>query len=80
MRPFVSMADSKNTDIDLLKIELKDFQRKEITLSINGSKSTPEDIVRAYVIAEKGTYMRDYIENDGVIRQIDFIYVRTDTE
>lgn len=80
MRPFVSMIECKNTEMDMLIIELKEFQRREITLSINGSKSSPEDIVRAYAVAEKGTYMRDYIDNDGVIRQIDFIYVRTDTK
>ncbi|HIU75664.1 MAG TPA: hypothetical protein IAC62_07270 [Candidatus Pelethocola excrementipullorum] len=59
-----------------LLIELAELQNRKISLSINGNKSCPEEIVCAYVIAETGTYMRDYIEDEGVIRQIDFIYVK----
>lgn len=59
-----------------LLFELAELQSRKISLSINGSKSCPEEIVCAYAIAERGTYMRDYIEDEGVIRQIDFIYVK----
>ncbi|MDD3279216.1 MAG: hypothetical protein PHG16_10120 [Lachnospiraceae bacterium] len=60
----------------LLRSELKDWEEEHIMLTINGARSSTEDIVHAYAVAEQGTYMRDYIENDGVIHQVDFIYVK----
>lgn len=73
------MIIEKNDNTKRMKallFELVELQNRKIALSINGSKSFPEEIVCAYVVAERGTYMRDYIEDEGVIRQIDFIYVK----
>lgn len=58
-----------------LQSELTEFQNRNVVLSLNGSESSPQDIAKACAVAENGTYMRDYIEDDGEIRQVDFIYV-----
>lgn len=72
----ISSNKKYNERIKTLRSELIELQKRKITLSIDGSKSNPDEIVRAYAVAEEGTYMRDYIDDGGVIRQIDFIYVK----
>lgn len=71
-----SMSHNKDDDQKLLRRELKNWEDEHIMLTINGSRSSTDDIVQAYTVAEHGCYMRDYIEQDGVIRQVDFIYVK----
>ncbi len=66
----------KSEAVDL-KTELRKLQHDEISLRLMGSESSPEEIACACVAEEKGTYMRDYIiEEGGQIRQIDFIFVK----
>lgn len=62
--------------MNTLQSELIELQRGQISLSLNGSESSPEEIVCACAVAEQGTYMRDYIGSEGIIRQIDFTYVK----
>lgn len=78
MRLRKSMKKLDYTRMEALQSELMEFQNRMITLTLEGRKSSPEDIIHAYEIAEKGTYMRDYIDNDGIIEQVDFIYVKED--
>lgn len=59
-----------------MQLELSELQNSKIALSLNGETSSPADILHAYEIAETGSYMRDYIDLDGIIRQVDFIYVK----
>ena len=63
----------KTTD---LRAELKKLQHNDISLYLMGDESSPEEIAYACAVEEHGTYMRDYIEEKGEIRQIDFIYVK----
>lgn len=65
----------KRETVEILQSELIEFQKRNVVLSLNGFKSSPQDIAKACAVAENGTYMRDYIEDDGEIRQVDFIYV-----
>lgn len=76
MRRTDSMSQKKDDSQNILRSELKNWEDEHIMLTINGSRSSTDDIVHAYAVAEHGCYMRDYIENDGVIRQVDFIYVK----
>ncbi len=62
---------------DALKRELKAYHRQGIDLWLEGSPSTPGTITKACRLAEKGTYMRDYVEDeDGDIYQIHFDLIR----
>ncbi|WP_230397816.1 hypothetical protein [Novisyntrophococcus fermenticellae] len=73
------MKDKENSYVlrmSALQSELIELQRDKISLRLNGSESSPEEIVCACAIAEQGTYMRDYIGAKGIIRQIDFTYVK----
>ena len=45
--------------------------------NMNGKKSTPKRIEKAYRIAEEGVYMRDYIQDDtGKLKGLSFDLVR----
>lgn len=52
------------TKEDALQQELSLYERDGILLKLNGQPSDPDTIARACRIAEDGTYMRDYIENE----------------
>ncbi len=79
MRLVMRMRDKENSRtlrMNALQSELIELQRGQVSLSLNGSESSPEEIVCAYTVAEQGTYMRDYIGTEGILRQIDFTYVK----
>lgn len=60
-----------------LRHELKAYQSQGIPLLLNGRKSTPKRIEKAYKIAEEGNYMRDYIQDeDGRIKGLSFDFVK----
>lgn len=60
-----------------LKKELDHYVREGKYLMLNGKKSDPKSIVRACMIEEESSYMRDYIqdENNKVVG-IGFDYVK----
>ncbi|MDO5336687.1 MAG: hypothetical protein Q4E89_04400 [Eubacteriales bacterium] len=49
---------------DDLQKELSLYERDGILLKLNGQISDADTIARACRIAEDGTYMRDYIQNE----------------
>lgn len=49
---------------DDLQKELSLYERDGILLKLNGQPSDADTIARACRIAEDGTYMRDYIQNE----------------
>lgn len=60
-----------------LHSELKHYRKQGVELWLDGQPSTPKSIVKAHLIAEEGSYMRDYIENEeGEVSRIHFDLVR----
>lgn len=60
-----------------LRYELESYSDQGIQLLLNGRKSTPKRIAKAYKIAEEGEYMRDYIQDEnGKLRSLSFDFVK----
>ena len=59
-----------------LEAELQEYQNYGIRLLLEGRESSPESIADACAVAEHGTYMRDYIQDEtGKVNKIDFNFV-----
>ena len=64
-------------EVNVLHQELEIYREMGIPLYLNGKKSTPKRIEKAYRIAEEGVYMRDYIQDDtGKLKGSSFDIVR----
>ena len=68
----------RNTERNL-ETELQSYQDSGIRLLLEGRESSPESIADACAVAEHGTYMRDYIQDEtGKLNRIDFNFVSED--
>ena len=68
----------RNTERNL-ETELQSYQDGGIRLLLEGRESSPESIADACAVAEHGTYMRDYIQDEtGKLNIIDFNFVSED--
>ena len=68
----------RNTERNL-ETELQSYQDSGIRLLLEGRESSPESIAYACAVAEHGTYMRDYIQDEtGKLNIIDFNFVSED--
>lgn len=57
-----------------LYAEMEGFERSGVCLLIEGSHASPMQVVRAHMVKEDGSYMRDYVMNkDGHIESLSFI-------
>ena len=66
----------KETTIQKLESELETYQSCGISLLLEGRESSPASIVNACMVAENGTYMRDYIQDErGMFDTINFNFV-----
>ena len=53
--------------------ELTGFEKKNISLRINGVPASPMQIVQAHTMCEHQSYMRDYVLNDkGDVKEVWF--------
>lgn len=53
--------------------ELTCFEKKNISLRINGVPASPMQIVQAHTMCEHQSYMRDYVLNDkGDVKEVWF--------
>ncbi|HEY9575973.1 MAG TPA: hypothetical protein VIR32_10670 [Lachnospiraceae bacterium] len=60
-----------------LKKELKNYSEKGLTLRLDGKVSSQKEIARAYMLAESGSYMRDYVQNlKGEVVEVQFQKVK----
>lgn len=59
-----------------LFIELTGIQGRGITIFLEGEKSTPERVVNLLCIQEDNSYMRDYVYDQGVLKELHFDKVR----
>ena len=55
-----------------LFIELKGIQGRGITIFLVGEKSTPETVTELLCIQEDSSYMRDYVYDKGVLKELHF--------
>ncbi len=59
-----------------LKRELDYYRKRGVNLYLEGRASSPGNIAQACAVAENGTYMRDYSQDDrGRLKRIDFNFV-----
>ncbi len=56
--------ENKTEWIELI-MELAGYRKDGIRLTLSGEESSPEEIADASMCCEKGSYMRDYIKNEG---------------
>ncbi len=60
-------------DKKALFIELKGIQGRGITIFLEGEKSTPETVTELLSIQEENaSYMRDYVYDEGVLKELRF--------
>ncbi len=59
-------------DRKALFIELKGIQGRGITIFLEGEKSTPETVTELLCIQEDSSYMRDYVFDKGVLKELHF--------
>ncbi len=55
-----------------LFVELEKIQGRGIILFLEGKKSTPKTVSDVLSIQEDSTYMRDYIYDKGVLKELHF--------
>lgn len=74
---FLPMKKVQKKETSALRLELETYQKQGVELWLDGRLSTPQSITRAHMIAEEGSYMRDYIQSeDGAVSSIHFNLVR----
>ncbi|MBO5461079.1 MAG: hypothetical protein J5983_04705 [Ruminococcus sp.] len=67
---------SKNT-AEKLYTELANYERKGVCILMNGSYASPMQVVKAHMVREDGTYMRDYEMNaTGNLEKLDFVDIK----
>lgn len=68
---------SQGEDVDMLWEELSFYEQDGIILKLNGRPSDALTIANACTIAEAGSYMRDYVENEkGELIQLGFDWIQ----
>lgn len=55
-----------------LFVELQEIEKKGITLWLEGSPSNSQGITNAIFVNEEDAYMRDYIYDEGVLKELRF--------
>ena len=58
--------------------ELTGFEKKNISLRINGVPASPMQIVQAHIMREDVDYMREYVlDDEGDIKELCFNSIKT---
>lgn len=70
----------QNEHLEKLYLELSSFEDRGITIWFEGSKSNPEHVAKELCIHEENTYMRDYVFDEGVLREIHFDKIRKNSK
>ena len=55
-----------------LYLELASLENRGITIWLEGSLSSSEDVASQLSVHEESSYMRDYIFDEGVLKEIHF--------
>ena len=63
----------KGTTYDTLYTELEDYEKSGVCLLIDGNHASPMQVVKAHMVREEGSYMRDYrLNKEGHIEALSF--------
>lgn len=63
-------------DRDQLFLELENIQEQGIAIYFEGEKSTPENVTDILCIQDESSYMRDYVYDEGVLKELHFDKVK----
>lgn len=55
-----------------LYIELQSIESRGILLFLEGERSSSKKVAQALKVNENGAYMRDYIFDEGVLKELHF--------
>lgn len=67
------MEEYGDRELQTLFTELKAYERKGVSMLINGLPASPMQIVQAHIMREESSYMRDYVLNDqGDLKELCF--------
>ncbi len=67
------MGGYEKAEAQSLFTELADYEKKGISITINGLMASPLQVVQACVMREDVTYMRDYVLDDkGDLKELCF--------
>lgn len=61
---------------DQLFLELENIQEQGIAIYLEGEKSTPENVTDILCVQEEISYMRDYVYDEGVLKELHFDKVK----
>lgn len=61
---------------DQLFLELENIQEQGIAIYLGGEKSTPENVTDILCVQEETSYMRDYVYDKGVLKELHFDKVK----
>lgn len=61
---------------DQLFLELENIQEQGIAIYLEGVKSTPENVTDILCVQEEISYMRDYVYDEGVLKELHFDKVK----
>ena len=65
-----------NISYENLYTEMEGFEKNGVCLLVDGSHASPMQVVKAHMVREDGSYMRDYILNqEGRIESLSFINI-----
>lgn len=63
-----------------LYLELTSLEDRGITIWLEGVMSNSGDVTNQLCVQEESTYMRDYIFDEGVLKEVHFDRVNKDSE
>lgn len=67
------MRGYEKTEAQSLFTELTDYEKKGVSITINGLAASPLQVVQACIMRENVTYMRDYVLDDkGDLQELCF--------
>ncbi len=71
----------KKISYEKLYTELEDFEKNGVCILIDGSYASPMQVVKAHMVRETGSYMRDYeLDKEGHIESLSFININRKKE
>ena len=62
-----------------LFVELENIQGRGITIFLEGKKTTPETVSDILCVQEESSYMRDYVYDEGVLKELHFDRISDET-
>lgn len=77
---FSDLGESNVNDehMQRLYLELTSLENRGITIWLEGAKSSSQDVASQLCVQEESTYMRDYIFDEGVLKEVHFDKIRKD--